>query len=146
MAGNRAINFKDLRDLYEKKGPRQACAHLRGALMEGHLHPSDFSVQELAIAFVEDGREWVQSLNPGKSGVELLEAGSSAVNTANFSNITGQIVYTTILEAAQDEEYVFSKLIPTKSTKFTGERIPGMAKIGDEAEVVDEGQPTRSPA
>ena len=141
MAGNRAINCKDLRDLYELKGPRQACVHLRDALLEGHLRPGDFSLQELAIAFVDDGREWVQSLNPGKSGVSLLEAGSAAVNTANFSNITGQIVYTTILEAAQDEEYVFSKLIPTESTKFTGERIPGMAKIGDEAEVVDEGQP-----
>ena len=139
MAGNRAINYKDLRDLYQLKGPAQACKHLREALVSGELKPDDFSVRELACTFVDDGREWVESLNPARGDTVLLEAG--AVTLANFSNIIGQIEYTAILNAFEDEEYVFSKLIPTQSTKFSGERIPGMAKIGDEAEVVDEGQP-----
>lgn len=141
MAGNRAINKKDLRDLYEFHGPMKACRFLREAIEQKHLRPTDFSVRELAETFVDDGREWVQSLNPYKSGVPLLEAGGAAVNTANFSNIFGQIAYTTTLEAFTDEEFLFSTLIPNEPTKFNGQKIPGMAKIGDEAEVVDEGQP-----
>ena len=141
MAGNRAINYKDLRDLYELKGPANACRHLREAIEQRHLRPSDFSIAELFETFVEDGRELRHSYNPNKSGTHLVEAGGAAVSTAKFSNIFGQISYTATLEAFQDEEYVFTKLIPPESTKFNGQKVPGMAKIGDEAEVVDEGQP-----
>lgn len=142
MAGNRAISYKDLRDLYQLKGPAQACRHLKEALFEGHLKPSDFSLRDLFETQVEDGRQLVESFNPGKSGVDvLLEGPGAAVNTSNFSNIYKQIAYSATLDAFMDEDYVFSKLIPTQSTQFDGERIPGMARIGDEAEIVDEGQP-----
>lgn len=141
MAGNRAITYKDLRDLYNLQGPRQACQHLREALTKGHLKPADFSIRELFETQVEDGRELAESFHPGKRGTDLLEAGGAAVDTSNFSNIYNQIAYSAVLEAFQDEEYVFTKLIPSQPTKHDGERIPGMAKIGDEAEIVDEGQP-----
>ena len=141
MAGNRAINYKDLRDLNEKLGPQKACRHLKEALVNGDLKPSDFSIRELFETQVEDGRELVESFNPGKPGQDVLLEAGGAVNTAHFSNIYKQIAYSSVLEAFQDEEYVFSKLIPTQPTQFDGERIPGMSKIGDEAEIVEEGQP-----
>lgn len=139
MAGNRAVSHQELSRRVYHDGIEKTCTHLREALEQKHIAPSDFSIRELAVTLVEDGAEWVQSMNPLKSGTHLLEAG--AVTTANFSNIVGQINYTAILDAFTDEEYVFSGLIPEQQTPFNGEKIAGMAKIGDEAEVVNEGDP-----
>ena len=58
------------------------------------------------------GPEWVKRMDPRSDdgGVRLLEAGDGVDVTA-FSNITGQIVYTTILEAYTQEAFVVSKLV-----------------------------------
>jgi len=135
------INHNDLRRRIETDGERKTIAHLREALEQKHLKPSDFSIRRLAEALVPDGREWVDRLSPNKSGgfASLQEAG--AVQSATFSNITGQIVYSALIESFQDEEFVFTKLIPTTPTAFNGEKIAGMGRMGDGAELVDEAQP-----
>ncbi len=107
------------------------------------LVPSDFSIRELFYGFVEDGRELVDSWGRGRkyvpgSGVKLYEA-SDAVNTGDFSNISGQIVYNAIMEAFKSEAYVFSLLIPTQQTEFNGEKIAGITRLGDQALIVPEG-------
>ncbi len=58
-----------------------------------------------------------------------------------FSNITGQIVYSSILEAYTQEAFVVSKLVSTIPTRFDGEKIPGIGRIGDEAAEVRPGMP-----
>lgn len=111
------------------------------ALKAGDTKPEDFSIRQLFEQFVPNGRELVDSWNPRQGGgVSLLEAGD-AVQMGAFANITGQIVYSAVLEKYSSEEFVFTKLIPTQSTPFNGEKIPGVTQLGDMAEEVGEAQP-----
>src|ERR1700676_4197894 len=99
-----AVNYRELKRLYETIGPDQTCRHLREALAEKHLKPEDFSLRDLAEATIPAGREFVRLLDPrSKSGgSDLLEA-ADAVDTAAFSNISGQIVFSKIMEGFNSE-------------------------------------------
>jgi hypothetical protein len=140
------INIAKLRRLKEAaeqdRTPERFTDELATAFEKKEIKPSDFSIREVFEQFLPDGRELVNSWNPrsGGSGVSLatiLE--NDAVKTAAFSNISGQIVYNAILESFMMEEFVFSRMIPTVSTQFSGEKIAGIGGMGDKAEVVDEG-------
>ena len=135
------INIQGLRRLHEAacrdRNPRRFFADLSEGLEKKEIRPNEFSIRQLFENFVEDGRELADSFNPRHGGgVLLMEAG--AVDTSAFSNITGQIVYSAIMENYQSEEFVFSNLIPSQPTSFNGEKIPGIGQIGDKAEIVDE--------
>jgi hypothetical protein len=133
-------NYRELKRLYESMGADGACHHLREALEEKHLQSKDFSIRDLFEAFVPDGRELVRLFNPGKSGgVNLLEA-SYAVDTSAFSNITGQIVYSKVLDAFNDPGFLHPHVVAATPTQFNGEKIPGIGRIGDEAESIGEGR------
>src|ERR1700691_3587897 len=118
----RAVNYRELKRLYETMGPQQACRHLRDALAEKHLRPEDFSLRDLAEATIPDGREFLRLLDPrSKSGsVDLLEA-ADAVDTATFANITGQIIFSKIMEGFNSEAFVASQMVETIPTRFSGE-------------------------
>ena len=141
MRGNRLINYRELRQQVELAGLRPTVRHLTEALQEKYLSPQDFSIRELAEAFM--GREWVESLHPKRGRLaSVLEADATAVAYTSFSNITGQIFFSTVLEAYDNEEFVFSGVIPTKPSDILDiEKIPGITEIGNEAEVVAEGDP-----
>jgi hypothetical protein len=68
----------------------------------------------------------------------IMEA-AGATSVAQFTNITGQIVFSAILPKYESEEFVVTKMIPTVDTKLSGEKIPGITRIGDAAQVVAEG-------
>lgn len=64
------------------------------------------------------------------------------VTTAAFQNISGQIVYGTLLERYQAEEYTIAKLIPEqKAIILDGEKIAGITELGDIAAVRRENDP-----
>ena len=86
------------------------------------------------------GAEWVKRMDPRGGGVRLLETGD-AVDVSAFSNITGQIVYSHLLDAYTQEAFVVSKLVSTIPTRFDGEKIPGIGRIGDQAHEVRPGMP-----
>jgi hypothetical protein len=132
-----AINAQEIRRRYELEGAAKTVAHLKEALDEGHLKSSDFSIRDLAESLIPDGREWVRSLNPN-GGFHVAE---DAVDSTAFSNITGQVLYNRILEGFMSEAFVCSALVDTIPTKFNGEKIPGVAKLADDAEIVNEGMP-----
>lgn len=137
------VNGRELRQMYETLGPQQCVAHLTEALEEGHLKAQDFSVRDLFTTLIEDGRELLDRISYRKSGgaVHLLEAGG-AVDTSAFSNITGQIVYSRIKDAYQDPDFLWPDLCDTQTTQFLqGEKIPGIGRIADKAEVVGEQHP-----
>jgi len=135
------IKYRELRRRYELDGPQPTVKHLCEALREGQLKPEDFSLRDLAEALVPDGHEWVRMLDPRNSGgVSLLEAGD-AVDVTAFLNITGQVIYSKILEAYTQEAFVGSKLVDTIPTRLDGERIPGIGRIKDEATEVLPGMP-----
>lgn len=102
---------------------------------------NDFSLRELFEEFVPDGREIVGSWSPrsggGRGGIMLHE---SSVDTSAFNHITGQIVYSTVLDRFNSPQFIASQLCTTVPTQFNGEKIPGVSQIGDEAEIVGEGQ------
>jgi hypothetical protein len=148
---NRMIGGRELKrtvDSFRKQhgvkaGGRLALAHLSEALEAGHLKPRDFSLPDLFEAFVPSGREWSRSTaKAGQSLSSLLEGGdgSSAVGYADFSNITGQIFFTEVKEKYSAEEFAFSKEITSKASTIQDiEKIPGIARIGDQEALINEG-------
>lgn len=113
------------------------------SLRAGEITNNDISIRSLFESLVEDGAELVRAMDPRHQGdgvnfSKLLEA--DTVNTAAFSNITGQIVYSKVMEAYNDELFAFTQLIPTVSTPFNGEKIGGIGRVGDKSEQINEGE------
>lgn len=140
MPGLRLIEARDLKRMVELKGSDETCRLIEDALDKKELRADDFSIRELAESFM--GSEWVDNLHPKRGRThrraELTEA--AAVSYGDFSNITGQIIFSKFMEGYQDEEFVFSKEIPVVQTPLQDmEKIPGLSGIGDESQVVLEG-------
>ena len=136
-----SINYRQLKRRYQLDGPEQTVNHLAEAIEQRHLKPEDFSIRDLAEALVPDGHHWVRAMDPrAASGNALLEAGDG-VDVSAFLNITGQIVYSKIMQAFQQESFVVSKLVDTIPTKFNGEKIPGVGRVADDIEEVAPGMP-----
>jgi hypothetical protein len=124
--------------MYDMSGPEKTVKHLQEALAAGDLTPEDFSIREIAEATLSGER--VRQMDPRNGGVAILESGSGVDVTA-FSNITGQIIRSKILEAYQQEAFVVSKLVDTIPTRLDGERIPGVGRISDQVAEVQPGMP-----
>lgn len=114
----------------------------------GHLHGSDFSIRKLFLATVPNGNEILESWDPENTSpislnqadsMSLMESGATL--SSAFSNITGQIVYNEVMQAYQDEAYVFTPLVRTVPTQFNGEKIPGITRLGDKFESIAENDP-----
>jgi hypothetical protein len=156
-----AYNERFHRDLRKELEDRRARGKeddfwtgLKGAIESNQISPHEFSIRGLFENFVETrssgqrvGPELVNSFNPSRGvGRTLLEEAGNAISTANFANITGQIVYSTLLDRYKDRSFIGDKLVTTVPTEFNGEKIPGINRIGDEAESIGEGKayPTAS--
>ena len=61
-----------------------------------------------------------------------------------FSNITGQVIRSKILQAYEQEAFVVSKLVSTVPTRLDGERIAGIGGVSNEAAEVAPGMPYTS--
>jgi len=145
------IDYNYFADIWQRRkdpkaGPRVATRLFEQSLADGTIVPQHFSLRDAAEALVFDcggkpcGREYVETLRPG-SNSRFLEAGGDVVSTAAFSNITGQIVYSALMAAYEMEAFLWPELCTTVQTDFSGEKIPGISGIGDEALTVDEGEP-----
>lgn len=135
------LNYRELKRRYELDGAQTTVDHLSESLREGHLRADDFSVRDLAEALVPDGREWVRMLDPRSAGsVHVLEAGDG-VDVSAFLNITGQVIYSKILDAYTQEAFVASKLVDTIPTRLDGEKIPGIGRIAEQVDAVGPGMP-----
>jgi hypothetical protein len=83
-----------------------------------------------------------ERLYDAKGGDGRLVEAQGAVATTAFQNISGQIVYSAILEPYQSEDFVFTRLIPEADTAFLdGEKIAGITEIGDVVAVRPETYP-----
>lgn len=107
-------------------------------LAKGHIKPQEFSIADLFESLVPDGRELRRLFNPQLGPSSILAEAAGAVMSSDFSSITGQIFYTMMMQDLNAEDYPFQAAIPTQSTQFSGEKIPGIANLGDLAEVVAE--------
>ncbi|MBW3600566.1 MAG: Mu-like prophage major head subunit gpT family protein, partial [Planctomycetes bacterium] len=137
---SRALNYRQLKRFYDLD-PRRTCDELLEGVQQGHLRVEELSLRGLFEALVEDGRKLVQLLDPRQSGGTSLVEAAGAVDTSAFSNITGQIVYSKALESFRDPAFLWPQLVETVPTQLSGEKIPGIGRIGDQAETIGEGQP-----
>lgn len=139
------IRVTELRQMLRTMGAAQTCRHITESLQRsaageiGHLKPSDFSLRQLAEGLVENGREWVQTMDPN-NGSAVMES-SSAVDSTAFSNITGQLLINEIMDSYNSPVFSISAMFRTLSTRLSGERVPGIGKLGDKGESVAEGMP-----
>lgn len=139
ITGGRAINYREMKRMYDLNGPEKTCRHLREALINKDLAPADFSIREVAEATA--GLEWVKALDPRSGNGLVLTEAFGGVDVTAFSNITGQIAFSSIMQAYTSEEFVLTRKIPDVPTRLDGEKIPGVARMGDKAAVVQPGMP-----
>lgn len=138
------INYGELLDIYTRN-PAKCRYFLREAVQSGYIRTNDFSVREAALHLVTDrhghpaGHEFVAGMGPG-GGLDLMEAGES-VKTAAFSNISGQLLITRLMNAFAGPEFVWPRLVETVPTMLSGEKIPNIGDQSDDNEVVGEGKP-----
>jgi len=136
-----SLKYRELKHRYDLDGAEQTVNHLSEALRDGHLKTEEFSIRDLAEALVPDGREWVRMLDPRSAGgVSVMEA-ADGVDVTAFLNITGQVIYSKIMEAYTQEAFVVSRLVDTIPTRLDGEKIPGIARISDEITEIHPGMP-----
>ncbi len=135
------INYREIKRTLQAYGPKRVTEHLTGSLKAGVFRPEDFSLRHLAESLVPDGNEWVRSLDPNNSiDYPIMEGGAGAgVDVSAFSNITNILIEAGVLGGYNNIEFVASKLVDTRSTRLSGEKIPGVGRIGDNAEVVQPG-------
>lgn len=120
---------------------------VREAFESKDLRPADFSLGELFIECFGLSDYHDCKYRGGNATAVMARRATEAegaVSTAAFQNITGQIVYSAVLEAYAGEDFVFSKLIPEEAITngtLDGEKIAGITQIGDEAAVRNEGDP-----
>lgn len=115
--------------------------YLIRALQEGQVKPHELSLTQLFERLVEGGRELVDEWRHYRenSTISLHESG---VQSTAFTNITGQIMVNTVMQAYQNEQFIGDQLCRTMPTRLRhGERIPGLSQIGNEAEAIGEGKP-----
>lgn len=138
--------FEETRKCWVKGSPRQAAGLFAEALKAKDINPGNFSIREAALGLVFDrhgescGREWVESLDPRRMR-SFVEAADDVVTTAAFSNITGQVIYSAMLEAYQMPGLLWDQLVTTVQTNLSGEKIPGVTGIGDDLGTINEGEP-----
>jgi hypothetical protein len=126
----------------ESQSERTWWEEFSGALArkDGGLRPHDFSFQDVFFHTVKDGREMVEGWDPkhGPQSSRGWQEAAGAVMSSDFSNITGTVIYNRMMEPLTAEDLPFQSTIPTQPTRFNGEKIPGVAGLGDQAEVVPE--------
>lgn len=134
------MNKRVLKQMVENMQPAELESHITEALETKQLKPQDFSLRQLFEATVEGGTELLELWHSHNNGgmVHLVEAG--AIDSSLFKNISGQIVYSTMLDGYMQPTFLGNRLCRTIPTRFDGEKIPGITELGDNAGAVREGE------
>lgn len=131
------INYKKLRAQYDRLGGEESCRLLTEAIDGGDIDINAFSIKECAMEMI--GRPAVEAMDPRNSS-SILEAGDGVDVTA-FSNITGQLLISKLMESYTQEAFVLSGIVPNIPTRLDGEKIPGISKTTDNVQGVQSGMP-----
>src|SRR5262245_2583522 len=139
------VNYRRLVSLFEQRGEEGGKLALKEVLASRDIKASDIELGRL----FEECFGWHRfkacrnkECHAADLMTQALQEADGAVSTTAFQNITGQIIYSMVLEAYDAEENVFSALIPERDSAFLdGEKIAGITEIGDEVAVRNEGDP-----
>lgn len=147
----RYVDARELRKMWDDSsyGPERVQRELRESLEEGRsgkagaLKFDHFSIRDLFEHMVPDGREVLDAMSYRRSGGgQRLREAVQAVDTSAFSAILDPIVHSRVLERYNAPTLIWPQLCETiPTTKLKGQRIPGVGGIGDQAEVITEGDP-----
>lgn len=134
------FNHRELARTFAAAGSEGTQALLREAFelhregKPGGVDPHEVRTDLLAEAIF--GHDAVFKI---KHGASMHEA-AAGVNVTAFANIIGQQFFSSVMEAYQNEAFVFSGLVPSRQTRFNGEKIPGIAPLpGGTVPTVDPG-------
>ena len=136
----------ELRNLVEayKRDPDAADAGFRAAIDEKAIKTPKMELGELfAECYGDDTYYRVKSgREQHHEAVRRFQEADGGVTTAAFQNISGQIVYATVLEKDQSPDFVVAKMIPEERAIITdGEKIAGITEIGNKSALRKEGDP-----
>lgn len=134
------VNYGKLIKQYEVLGPAQANRVLLESFEAEDIRPGDF---DFGALFAECyGWNAFTTCRGSKDNLAtaIMEA-AGGVSTAAFTGISGQIIYAETIQKYEDEEFVFTNLIPKRPSKYTFEKIAGITRIGAEVLEVEEGKP-----
>ncbi len=123
--------------LLEAEEPRRGVRQLREAFQAKAFRPGDFDFGRLFEATFGE-REFRRCRDGGELATTIMEE-AGATGTSAFQAISGQIVFSSVMDSYTAEDFVFTKMIPDRQTNLSGEKIPGITEMGDEATIVNEG-------
>lgn len=140
-----AVNYQRLIESFKRRPVAEAAATLREAFAEKSIRTTDIDLGRL-FAECYGWHNFLACRSRETLVTDLMEQSlqeaEGAVTTAAFLNVSGQFMFTNVLDAYATEESVFKDLIPeaTAST-LDGEKIPGITQMGDELDFRDETEP-----
>ena len=141
-------NYKGIVRLYEsahkqwndpREAVRRANVELQEAIRAKDIDIKSFDFGGLFSDMFGHG-EFHHCRDRGRGAWEVMEAAGPIMTTA-FQGISSQAIWGLIMDAYQQPEFVFSKLIPTRQTNEDFQKVPGISDIGDEVAIVKEGDP-----
>jgi hypothetical protein len=110
--------------------------------IKDNLKNGEFEFRYLLEHVIPEGKEILRDYNVNGE-TALLEAGGTAgaVAFTDFSNITGQIMYSMIKPQWDAPKFLHTQMVDSKFTPFqNGEKIPGIGALGDDSESIPEGE------
>jgi hypothetical protein len=132
-----AIKYKTLLEDYRKLGTEEGTRHVREYFTrpENRNDRLSFDFGRLfEECFGSRAFQKCRGRNPDRLANQVLTEDADGVTSAAFQNITGQILYSAVLESYQSEEFVFTKMIPEMQSPYSmPEKIGGITDIGDKA-------------
>lgn len=144
LTAHKPKNARELRALlFDSDGKRRGDSFdlFETACQEGRIKLSDFSVQDLAKAFLGESWEKQFSQLSLRESIELRESGFP-VSSSVFPQITSQLLFSEIRAQFMAEANVFAPIVPViKSTIRDAEIVPSITNPDpDGAQDVLEGQ------
>lgn len=121
------INYGVLKKGYQQDAKKASLA-LKESLASDAIKAHDLDFGRLFTEFF-GYEEFRDCKNNDRLVNQVFEAAGPVATTA-FRDISGQIIYNMVLESYEDEEFVFTKLIPERKSNFTFEKIAGITGIG----------------
>jgi hypothetical protein len=136
----RAIKYRELKQLFEVKGIREATEHLTDALEEKHLKPEDFDFAELAESLF--GREFNRMCKPGSETDDVtrffsMKEAEDAVDYTAFGTITQRVISAKLVEEFELESSMAAALVDLETNvRLRHERRPGITALKNQGEIV----------
>lgn len=137
------IKGTSLKTIVESQGLNETERLLSESLKSGELKPSDFSWGEMVRCLVhQDGEIALKALSGyQKTGNPVQRVLSETIDVSAFNTLQGQILFGEMRVGWERAENRISSMIPTRQTKISGEKIPGIGLMSRYGYKIHAGEP-----